>query len=271
MSPERPAAMPPSRNATPPSVRARGNLAPVGFLGISVACQAIAFGGALALNSILPTLSTPLISLAAQALSAAVLARWSGVPPVWQLFNLVLPPAAWGLLIGDVPVGPITIIGVASLLLYLPTFWTRVPYYPTSVPTYAAIAALLPTDRPIRFLDIGCGFAPLLRYLAAERPNGSYVGVEISPLAFFVAWLRSLTAPRVTIRFRSLWKIDLGDYDVVYAFLAPGPMPAVWAKVAREMAPGTVFISNSFPAPAEPHEVVAIGDKRRAVLFLYRR
>jgi SAM-dependent methyltransferase len=243
----------------------------VGFLGISIACQIVAFSGALALNNVIPALNSPLVSLGAQSLGAAALARWSGVPPVWQLFNLVLPPAVWGLLLGDVPIGPIAFIGLAALLLYLPTFWTRVPYYPTSAPTYAAIAALLPTDRPFRLLDIGCGFAPLLRYLARERPNGNYVGVEISPLAFFGAWLRSLGAPRVTIRFRSFWKINLGDYDVVYAFLAPGPMPAVWDKVVREMRPSTVFISNTFPVPAEPDEVHAINDARGARLYIYRR
>lgn len=268
-----PAARP--RRATEP-VR---SLAPLGYAATSIGCQIIAFGAALGLSETIHTVAqsppivgaAPLVALLGQALVAGALARWSRLPPVWQLLNLALPCAAWGALIGAVPTAPLAVVGIVALLLYAPTFWTRVPYYPTSTPTYAALLDLLPTDRPFQLLDIGCGFAPLLRYLAGHRPHGTFTGVEISPLAFLGAWLKSLPHHRVTIRWRSFWRIDLSRYDVVYAFLAPGPMPTVWDKVVREMRPGTVFISNTFPAPAEPDEVRAINDARGARLYIYRR
>jgi hypothetical protein len=34
---------------------------------------------------------------------------------------------------------------------------------------------------------------------------------------------------------------------VVYAFLSPAPMAALWDKVRREMRAGSLFISNSLP------------------------
>jgi SAM-dependent methyltransferase len=188
---------------------------------------------------------------------------------VWQLFNLALVPGILSLASFDIPALPLTIILVVGLLLYIPTFWTRVPYYPTSLPTYERIAELLPNDRPFKMVDLGCGFAPLLRFLGSRFPNGEFLGVEISPLAFLGAWVRSIGSPNVSIRFRSIWLVELESFDVVYAFLAPGPMPRLWAKVEDEMAPNSVFISNTFPAPPPADEVIAIPDRRGAHLYIY--
>jgi hypothetical protein len=38
-------------------------------------------------------------------------------------------------------------------------------------------------------------------------------------------------------------------HNVVYAFLSPAPMAALWEKVRQEMPPGSLFISNSFAVP----------------------
>jgi len=253
-------------------------LAPLGFLATSVVCQVIAFGAAVGvrraseggLDHIDPTMGAALLLLG-QALLAWGIARWARVPPVWQLFNLFLVPGIASFTSLEVPGAVISLIVLGLVLLYLPTFWTRVPYYPTSRPTYGAVGALLPTDREFTLLDIGCGFAPLLRHLARSHPHGRFVGVEISPLAFIGAWLGSVFSRRVSIRFQSMWGLDFGRYDVVYAFLAPGPMPAVWEKVKKEMRPGAVFISNTFPAPEKASEAIPIPDKRRATIFVYRR
>jgi len=255
-------------------------LAPLGFLLQSVLCQGIALGGSLALRGAWPV-TAPVVPLSApwvaalfigvQALIAWVVARGVKLPPVWQIFNLALVPAIASLASFELPAVPLSIIVALVALLYLPTFWTRVPYYPTSTETYAEIARHLPTDRAFTFVDLGCGFAPLLRFLARRAPQGRFLGVEISPLAFVGASLGALMVPNLRIRYRSIWSVDLASYDVVYAFLAPGPMADLWTKVEREMQPGSVFISNTFPAPAPADQVIEIADRRAAHLYLYRR
>ena len=45
-----------------------------------------------------------------------------------------------------------------------------------------AIAALLPPDRPFRFVDLGCGFGGVLSGLSARFPRGEFTGCEIAPL-----------------------------------------------------------------------------------------
>ena len=64
--------------------------------------------------------------------------------------------------------------------------------------------------------------------------------------------------------------LDFSDYDVVYAFLSPEPMPALYEKVRREMKPGTRFVSNSFSvAEAPPDDTVIVGDRRRTKLHIW--
>lgn len=255
-------------------------LAPLGFLLQSVLCQVIALGGSLAIRGAWPAVA-PVVPLGApwvaavligiQALIAWLIARGIKLPPVWQIFNLALVPAIASLASFELPTLPLSILVAIVALLYLPTFWTRVPYYPTSTKTYAEIAHHLPIDREFTFIDLGCGFGPLLRFLARRAPRGRFLGVEISPLAFVGAFLGALMVRNLRIRYRSIWSVDLGAYDVVYAFLAPGPMAELWAKVEQEMRPGTVFISNTFPAPAPADQVIEIADRRAARLYLYRR
>jgi hypothetical protein len=46
----------------------------------------------------------------------------------------------------------------------------------------------------------------------------------------------------------------LSDYDVVFAFLSPAAMPALWRKASAEMRPGTLLLSYEFSIPGTtPH------------------
>jgi hypothetical protein len=69
----------------------------------------------------------------------------------------------------------------------------------------------------------------------------------------------------------SFWDGDLGRYDVVFAFLSPAVMAELGEKVRREMRPGSLFISSSFPVPDwEPEAIEQIEDRRGTKLFCYR-
>ncbi len=58
---------------------------------------------------------------------------------------------------------------------------------------------------------------------------------------------------------------------MVYAFLSPVPMSALWAKAVREMRPGCWLISNSFEiSRATPANIVSVGDRRNTHLYCYR-
>ena len=107
--------------------------------------------------------------------------------------------------------------------------------------------------------------------MPALRPGARLEGVEIAPLPALVAWLRLRGIPQCRVRRADLWRLDLSQYDVVYAFLSPAPMAALWDKVRREMRPGTLFVSNSFPVPGvDPDRVLPLAGRGDRSLYVWR-
>jgi SAM-dependent methyltransferase len=156
-------------------------------------------------------------------------------------------------------------------LVFWTTYRTRVPLYLTSARARDAIAGLLPPDRPFRFVDLGCGLGGLLRALSSRCPAGSYMGVELAPLPALLSRLRLAGLARCEAVRGDFWQLDFAGFDVIYAFLSPAPMQALWRKIEREARPGTLFISNSFPVPGvAPHEQIPLRESGGRALYVWR-
>ena len=159
---------------------------------------------------------------------------------------------------------------VALLLVFGGGIRTRVPLYNSNRAAWAGLLALLP-EGPVRFADLGAGLGGPLAYLAKARPQGTFHGVEASPLTWLAATLRTLPLRNCRVRLGSLWGEDLGRYDVVYAFLSPAPMPELFQKALREMRPGSLFISNTFAVPGrEPQAIHPLPGRADACLMVWR-
>lgn len=205
-----------------------------------------------------------------QAVLAVFLARWLDLNPRWIFMQAVLPflvRTLWG-----VPVPPWIYLALflTLALVFGGGLLSRVPLYHASRDAWEHLEGLLP-DRPgLRFVDLGCGFGGPVAHLARVRPDAICVGVEASPFTWLVAWLRCLPQPNAHIHLGSLWRMDLATFDVVYAFLSPVPMPALWAKARREMKPGSRFISHSFEVPGEmPQSVLPVKGREGARLLVW--
>jgi len=160
---------------------------------------------------------------------------------------------------------------VALLLVYGGGILTRVPLYNSNRDAWEALLGLVPPGAA-RFVDLGAGLAGPLAFLARQRPDASFHGVEASPLTCLAAWLRTLPCRgNCRIRWGSLWREELCEYDVVYAFLSPAPMPALWAKAVREMKPGSLLVSNTFAVPGqEPWRRIPLSGREDACLLVWR-
>lgn len=171
----------------------------------------------------------------------------------WQL-----PPLWWG--------GAF----LALLAVYGSTYRTRVPLFLSAPAVHAALARLLPVGRPVRFIDLGCGLGGAITALKARCPHAEFEGVELAPLPYLISRLRAARAG-CRVERRDLMAIELAPYDVVYAFLSPDPMPALWAKAKREMRPGSLFVSLAFPVPGvAPERVVHVSEQSRHTLYVWR-
>lgn len=212
----------------------------------------------------------PLVWVLLQAVLAVFLSRGLALGPRWVFMQAALPflvRALWG---APIPAWVYLALFLALALVFGGGLFTRVPLYHASRDAWAKLADLLP-DRPgIQFVDLGCGFGGPVANLASARPDGRFLGVEASPFSWLVAWLRCLPYPNARVRLGSLWRVDLAEVDVAYAFLSPVPMPALWAKVRREMPPGSRFISHSFEVPGEtPTRVIPVEGREGARLLVF--
>jgi len=204
-------------------------------------------------------------------LAGFFIARWLKFSAPWVAFNALLVPLSVIWISCNLPSQVLVTALLFALLIYLPTFWTGVPYYPTSSRMYQAVLENLPKDSEFRFIDLGCGFGGLLKYLSINCPKAHFEGVDISPLPLLVCKLRFMFKPssQIYVRYRNFWHMSLDKYDVVYAFLAPGPMPKLWEKVNREMKPGSKFMTNTFLVDATPQKIIEVEDRRKCTLNIF--
>jgi SAM-dependent methyltransferase len=161
---------------------------------------------------------------------------------------------------------------VLVLLLNWNSFGERVPLYLSGAKCRRQLADLLSRQAPdFSFVDLGCGPAGTLLWLARQFPQAQFVGVETAPLTFAIAWLRSVPQNNCRIRYESLWRTDLSAFAVVYCFLSPAPMAALWDKARAQMAVGSWLISNSFAVPGvSADQQFELHDWRQSRLLLWR-
>lgn len=205
--------------------------------------------------------------LLAAGFGAALGLRWW-----WAPIQLAFPVALTSA--GSAPSSPwVWGVGfVGMVLLFGGGVRTRVPLYNSNRAAWEALRDLLPARAGVHFVDLGAGLGGPLAFLARSRPDARFTGVEAAPVVWLAAWVRTLPVRRnCRVRLGSLWSTDLGDADVVYAFLSPAPMPALWEKAKREMRPGTLLVSNTFGIPeVEPAERIPLPGRADACLLLWR-
>jgi SAM-dependent methyltransferase len=208
-------------------------------------------------------------AIGAVALLIATLTRQ---PWWWRIIHLLFSPLAWGVAELAIDPGWFLLLAILLLLVYRGALSGQVPLYLSNADTATALAELIADRRPLRFLDLGAGVGSVLRPLATTRQDASFTGIENAPATWLAGRLRTAGLANCDWRWGDIWQARLADYDVVYAFLSPAAMPALWQKVETEMPPGSLFISNSFAVPdIEASEIFEVDDGRKTRLYCYRR
>lgn len=175
---------------------------------------------------------------------------------VWA-HELALAPAWWGAALA------------AALLLFGATYRTQVPLFVSARRVRSALVGLLEAQRDARVIDLGCGLGHVVTALKRARPDCECDGVELAWLPYLVSRVRAWRSG-CSIARRDLMEVDLSRYDLVYAFLSPAPMEALWQKARREMRPGSRLVSLAFPVPdVAPDAVIAVSPKPRHQLYVW--
>ncbi len=202
---------------------------------------------------------------------AALFATISRQPWWWRLIHALFAPLAWSVSRLAIDPGWFLLLFILLLLVYRGALTGQVPLYFSNRPSAAAIAELTADRNDLHFLDLGAGIGSVLIPLSRERPDAHFSGVENAPATWLIGRLRSAGLANCDWRWGDIWKTDLSGHNVVYAFLSPAPMAALWEKVQQEMPPGSLFVSNSFPVPGvAATRIIDVDDARQTRLYCYR-
>lgn len=205
--------------------------------------------------------------------AVALLAAWvTRQPWWWRLIHAAFAPLAAAVATLGIAPGWFLLAFMAMLLVYRGAITGQIPLYLSNRTTAEALAQLIPARAGARFVDLGAGVGSVVCQIARMRPDTHLVGVENAPATWLIGRLRTYALRNCEWRWGDLWRTDLATSDVAYAFLSPAPMAQLWRKVEREMQPGSVFVSNSFPVPGrDPDGVIELDDARGTRLYCYRR
>jgi hypothetical protein len=205
-----------------------------------------------------------------QGAFAAALSSWRGLAIWWLLIQFFFPGAVIATQFLQLPPSLFLAAFIVLVTLYWTTFRTQVPFFPSGPATWKAVADMLPQGRVIQFVDVGSGMGGLVTHLARCRPDSRFTGIEVAPLPWLVSFLRALVTHNCGhSRFirGDYAQLSFGHYDVVFAYLSPAAMSALWRQARAEMSPGTLLISYEFPIPGVQSHVVSTPDARGAVLY----
>lgn len=204
---------------------------------------------------------------------AAMFSHFAGLARWWLFIQFAFAPALVLMLALNIPPGFFLAAFLVMLVVYWSTFRSQVPLYLSSDKVWHALETKLPAGQPFTFVDLGSGMGGVLTHLAKTHPQGRYLGIETAPLPFLWSWLRIKFGGyrNCAVHWGSLWDSDLSQYDVVFAYLSPVPMDALWNKVRQEMRPGSLFVSNTFAVPGHPPQgILTVDDLHQSTLYLWR-
>ncbi len=230
-------------------------------------CSAIAVVLALAFK-----FNPPLyIIIIAEAGLAALIAWLRRMDWWWWCIQLLFPLGVVVFLSFRIPPSYFLIAFFFLLLLFWPTYKSRVPYYPSRSSLLPFVRDLLPVGRSAEFIDIGSGLGGLVLSLAKARGDCHFTGVEIAPLPWGISYLRSkFTRSKALFLLQNYLGLNLHAYDFVFAYLSTAAMPALWQKAKSEMRPGTMLLSYEFAIPGvEPDLCINTGDNA-PILYAWR-
>ena len=122
----------------------------------------------------------------------------------------------------------------------------------------------------MRAIDIGSGLGGLVLELAKRRPDSYFDGIELAPLPWLASQLRA-TFTRKNARFilGDYESLNFSQYDLVFAYLSPAAMSALWKKASSEMKSGSILLSYEFLITEKAPEIIIMPKGRGPSLYIW--
>ncbi len=217
---------------------------------IQVAALMIVFSSVLAVNVFFNVRFPILVLVMMQSLSALALCMMAGMATWWRWIHACFPLAMFVMTFWAVP-NEVYLIGfLITLSIFWTTFRSQVPFFPSRPAIRGHVASLIPDHQSTRMIDIGSGLGDLSMYIANQKRHCQVEGIEIAPMPWFISLCRAkLKRSKAQFSLGNYHDLDFADYDLVFAYLSPAAMPALWQKASQEMPAGSLLVSYEFAVP----------------------
>ena len=198
----------------------------------------------------LPVAMPLFVVMLMQGLMAALYGACLGMASWWRWIHAFFPFAVWAMFSWHLP-SEWYLLGFAlSVSLYWTSFRTQVPFFPSRPVVWQQVAQLLPPNQALRLIDIGSGLGDMPMHIAKSSPSSQVEGIEIAPLPWLISVLRAkLRRSGVSFKLGDYRALNFAHYDVIFAYLSPAAMLALWDKAQLEMRSGSLLISLEFDIP----------------------
>lgn len=206
-----------------------------------------------------------------QASLAAIFSSLAGMASWWRWIHLGFPIAIWGMSSWHIPSEFYLTGFIVSFSLFWTTFRSQVPFFPSRPVVWRQVAKLMPKDKPVRLIDIGSGLGDMPMYIAKARPDSHIEGIEIAPLPWLVSLLRAkIKRSKAVLKLGDYRALDFANYDIIFAYLSPAAMLALWQKAHQEMRSGSLLISLEFEIPGIAPSMRIAGTGHSPALYVWR-
>jgi len=205
-----------------------------------------------------------------QAAIAALFSSMFGMASWWRWIHCGFPLAIWVMSTWQIPSEYYLAGFIISLSLFWTTFRSQVPFFPSRPATWQHLAQLMPHDQSLRMIDIGSGLGDMSMHIASVRPQCKVEGIEIAPLPWLISYVRALLRrSRALFRMGDYRELDFANYDVIFAYLSPAAMLALWQKASMEMRPGSMLVSLEFEIPGITPSLCIPAQKQSPAMYVW--
>lgn len=136
-------------------------------------------------------------------------------------------------------------VGLSAVGIFL----SAVPFVPAREHIIDAIAKEIGSDDTPMFYDLGCGNGKVVFSLAQKIPQGRFVGIEIAPWPYLLAWIQKKikNENNVTIIRGNIFKDDISPATHVFAYLLPKVNVKLLPVLQEKCKKGTIIFTCDFP------------------------
>jgi len=144
---------------------------------------------------------------------------------------------------------------------------------PTTHRQTQCILQNLPQDPGPQIFDLGSGLGTLAISLARHYPKSEVIGVESSPVPYWISRILRFIFGIQNLSFRrhDILQSSLSNASAVVLYLHRAGIRNLQPKLEQELKSGVWILSNTFAFPDwKPAKVVNTGDFNNTKIYVYR-